>query len=134
MTPAQRALLDLMVLTSASDGDMRDAELDTLSTAVRYAPVFRGVIADDIPQICRDSADLLMREDGLDVALRRIKDVLPPPLRDTAYALAVEIVAADLVADQEELELLEMIKDALEIPALEAAAIEYGARVRHRIA
>jgi hypothetical protein len=53
-------------------------------------------------------------------------------LRETAYALACDVVAADGRATQEELRLLELLRHRLEVGRLPAAAIERGARARHR--
>jgi hypothetical protein len=53
-------------------------------------------------------------------------------LHDTAYALAVEVSAVDLRLEQEELRLLEMIRDKLALDGLVAAAIEASARARLR--
>ena len=58
-------------------------------------------------------------------------DALPPRLRETGYALAVEIAAADLSVGAEELRLLQLLRDTLDIDKLVAAAIERGARARH---
>ena len=57
---------------------------------------------------------------------------LPKPLRETAYALAVEVAAVDLMATEEELRLLELLRDSLNIDMLLAAAVEASARVRYR--
>ena len=57
---------------------------------------------------------------------------LPPKLHETAYALAVEVAAADLHVEQEELRFLQMLRDHLDIDKLTVAAIESGARARYR--
>jgi len=57
---------------------------------------------------------------------------IPPRLHDTAYALAVEVAAIDLRLEQEELRLLEMIRDKLDLDGLVAAAIEASAKARLR--
>jgi tellurite resistance protein len=51
-------------------------------------------------------------------------------LRETAYALAVEIAAADRRIEPEEMRLLEMIRHQLGVDRLVAAAIERSARAR----
>ncbi|MEM8663811.1 MAG: Tellurite resistance protein TerB, partial [Pseudomonadota bacterium] len=61
-----------------------------------------------------------------------IKACTPKPLHETAYALAVEVAAADLNIQQEELRFLAMLRDALGLEKLVVAAIERGARARHR--
>jgi hypothetical protein len=45
----------------------------------------------------------------------------------------VEVAAADLHVDQEELVFLEMLRDGLEIDPLVSAAVERSARVRYRV-
>jgi len=50
-----------------------------------------------------------------------------------AYALACDIAAIDRSATQEELRLLEMIRDRLSIERLVAAAIERGVRARNAV-
>ena len=76
---------------------------------------------------------MLNDEDGLDTVLDFIKDTLPEKLRETAYAIACDIVAADLAASQEELRLLEMLRFRLKIDRLIAAGIERGSRARHMV-
>ncbi|MGE0613444.1 MAG: Tellurite resistance protein TerB, partial [Hyphomicrobiales bacterium] len=48
----------------------------------------------------------------------------------TAYALAVEIAAADLDVQPEEMRLLELLAEQLNLDRLITAAIERGARAR----
>ena len=56
---------------------------------------------------------------------------LPGPLRETAFALAVEIAAADSTIAFEEMRVLQMIRERLEVDNLIAAAIERSARARY---
>jgi tellurite resistance protein len=56
---------------------------------------------------------------------------LPKKLRETAYAVACDIAAADGHTTQEELRMLEMLRHSLDIDRLSAAAIERGARARY---
>jgi hypothetical protein len=51
-------------------------------------------------------------------------------LRETAYAIACDLVAADGEASQEELRIIELIRDRLNIDRLIAAAIERSSRAR----
>ena len=74
---------------------------------------------------------LLRREDGLDLACEMIAEALPQPLRETAYALACEVAAADGALTTAELEVLELLRRALKVDRLVAAAIERAAYARH---
>jgi hypothetical protein len=78
------------------------------------------------------SGALLQDEDGLDRVLDIIATSLPPRLHETAYALTVEVAAADLHVEQEELRFLQMLRDKLDLDKLTVAAIERGARARYR--
>jgi tellurite resistance protein len=133
LTPHE-ALIYIMVTTSAADGRITDLELQEISELVGRLPVFSGFSAVSIPALAQDCVKLLGEDDGmgLDRMLDTVKQCLTPPLYETAYALAVEVAAVDLVAEQEELRFLEMMRDTLDIDTLVAAAIERSARVRFR--
>jgi tellurite resistance protein len=130
MIDHQSALIYTMVLLSACDADMTDAELQMISESVRYLPVFRGFDTARLPDIAGECTALLSDNEGLDKAIGIIRDTLPVKLRETAYAIACDVVAADGVATQEELRMLELLRHGLEIDRLAAAAIERGARAR----
>ncbi len=70
-------------------------------------------------------------EDMLDQRQTEARAALPERLYETAYALACDVVTADGKHNQIELRMLEEIRDELNIDRLHAAAIEWGARVRH---
>lgn len=124
------ALIYTMVLASAADREMTDAELKRIGSIVETVPVFYDYPIEALPSTAASCADLLDDENGLDLALDLIEGALPPKLRDTAYALACDIVAADGEAHQEELLYLEMLRHRLNVDRLSAAAIERGARAR----
>lgn len=131
MISQHAALIYTMVLVSAADGQMRDAELKSIGEMILHLPVFRDFERDKLTRTASDCAALLGAEDGLETAFKLIKEALPERLRETAYALACDVAAADNVVTPEESRLLEMIRHRLEIGRLEAAAIERGARARH---
>ncbi len=128
----QSALVYVMVLVSAADDDMTDSELETMGEMVRYLPVFRDFDAQRLPSIADDCAKLLSDEEGLDKALDAVEAALPDRLRETAYAIACDVAAADGAVTQEEMRLLELIRYRLRVGRLPAAAIERAARARHQ--
>jgi len=131
MIDQYRALIYAMVLTSAADGNMTDNELHAISENIRYLPVFADFHVDQLPVVAHECSELLSDPDGLDTAIGLIKHSLPKSLRETAYMLACEVVAADQTASQEELRLLEMLRHGLDVDRLTAAALERGARARY---
>lgn len=131
MLTKHQALVYCMVVTSAADNDMTDAELMKMREIVSVLPVFDSYDEEDLPKDAGKCAEQLMEEDGFDHVLDLVRESLPLNLRETAYALSVEVAAADLHAGQEELRLLMMIRHKLDIDRLIAAGIERGARARY---
>ena len=130
MLDHHRALIYTMVIVSAADSDMPDAELRIIGDIVEDLPVFHDFDRQELPRVLNDCTDLIGREDGLEETLKAIKTALPAKLRETAYAIACDLVAADGEATQEELRILELIRHRLSIDRLIAVAIERGARAR----
>ncbi len=128
------ALIYTMVMVSAADREMTDAELNTIGDFVKHLPVFSDYDQASLTKTAQDCADLMSDPDGLDKALVLIGGALPEKLRDTAYALACDVAAADGRTTQEELRLLEMMRHGLKVSRLKAAAIEYGSRARYTAA
>jgi hypothetical protein len=126
------ALIELMVVTAWSDIDISQLELDRIDTLVGRLPVFAGYDRSRITQVANSCADLINGPAGLEGALDTIIAAIPQRLHDTAYALAVEVAVVDLDLPQEQLRLLEMIRDRLAIDRLLTAAIEAAARARMR--
>jgi len=130
MLDHHRALIYTMVLVSAAESDLPDAELRIIGDIVGDLPVFHDFDRSELPGVLNDCADLAGRDNGPEETLKAIKAALPPKLRETAYAIACDLVAANGGAAQEELRILELIRDRLAIDRLIAAAIERGARAR----
>lgn len=128
----QDALVYIMVTTSAADTRMTDAELASIGNIVTHLPVFRGFDVSRLADLAERCYSLLKDEDGLDRILDIAHEALPEPLYETAYALAVEVAAADLHVEQEELVFLLMLRDRWSLDELAVAGIERSARVRFR--
>jgi tellurite resistance protein len=131
---AHEALIYAMVTLSASDRTMTDNELMKIGSIVKTLPAFLGYDQKKLVATAEACGKLLQDDNGLDRILSTIKASLPPRLYDTAYALAVEVAAADLHVEQEELRFLQLLRDHLDLDKLTIAAIETGARARHRTA
>jgi tellurite resistance protein len=130
LTP-QAALIYVMVVISAADRRMSDRELKTIGSIVQTLPIFRGFDPDKLVPTAEACADAMGGESGLQAVLDHVAAVLPARLKETAYALAVEVAAADgNEIAQEVLRLLEIIRFALPVEPLIAAAIERAARAR----
>jgi len=130
---AQDALVAVMVACSASDQNMRTAELVAIQRMVNHMPIFASYDTDRIRRVSQTVFDLFEEEDGLDALFGLIREALPERLYETAYALACDVVTSDGRHSQVELRMLEEVREELHIDRLHAAAIEWGARVRHML-
>ena len=102
------ALIYTMVIVSASDSDMTDAELAIIGDIVGHLPAFRGFDRELLPDVLEACTRLLNREDGLDEAFTAIKKALPANLavgsdgwvysrvssRRLAFVAVIAVVAA----------------------------------------
>ncbi|MGI9408145.1 MAG: tellurite resistance TerB family protein [Hyphomicrobiaceae bacterium] len=127
----QDALVYAMVTMSAVDRNMKDVELARIGDLVSKLPVFEGFSDETLVQLAQACGDALAADDGLNDVLRMIEKSLPDRLHETAYALAVEVAAADLNVKVEELRFLDLLRDQFDLDKLTCAAIERGARARH---
>jgi len=127
----QDCLVAIMIAVSASDEEIRTAELITIQSQVNHLPVFARYDADRMRTVASVVFDLFEEEDGLGALFGLVRANLPGHLFETAYALACDVAAADGKLAQPELRLLEEIRHELDIDRLAAAAIERGARARH---
>ncbi|MGQ0564529.1 MAG: tellurite resistance TerB family protein [Gemmobacter sp.] len=128
---AQDALIAVMIAVSAADEQLRTSEMVAIQRTVNHMPVFADYDSDRIRQIAQTVFDLFEEEDGLAALFGLIREGLPERLRETAYALACDAVSADGRLREVEVRMLEEVREELSIDRLHAAAIEWGARVRH---
>ena len=126
-------LLAVMIAVSATDDTIRTSELVSIERMVNHLPVFSNYDMDRLKQVSAATFDILAEEDGLDILWDTVRRNLPERLFDTAYAAACDVAAADGTARESELRLLADMRYELNIDRLLAAAIEAGARARHRI-
>lgn len=129
---AQEALVCTMVLVAVSDGGISDREIGVMSGLVQTMPAFHSFSSEQLSAATEAAIGLLREDDGLNHAGRLIREALEPRLRETAYALACEVVAADRFARQSALQMLEFVVGELRLDPLVAAAIERSARARYQ--
>jgi tellurite resistance protein len=110
---------------------MTDRELKTIGEIVSHLPVFADYDRKKLTKDTEACAGLLAEDNGLEKVFGKIIASLPEKLRETAYAVALDVAAADGAASQEELRMLEMLRYRLAVGRLPAAAIERGARARY---
>jgi tellurite resistance protein len=127
----QEALVCTMVLIAATDG-ITDREIGVMAGLVQTLPVFHNFTSAELDSATEAAVALLGEDDGLKHATSLIREVLEPRLRETAYALACEVVAADRFGNQGALRMLELVREELHLDTLVATAIERATRARHQ--
>jgi tellurite resistance protein len=127
------ALIYTMVTMSAVDRTMTDAEIARIGEIVSNLPIFAEYDGDNLVQASEECGEILGQANGLQQVLQLIRSALPKKLRETAYAVALEVAAADLNVRPEETRFLEVLSDNLELDKLTTAAIERGIRARNTV-
>ncbi|MEM7506069.1 MAG: tellurite resistance TerB family protein [Pseudomonadota bacterium] len=128
----QDALVSVMIAVSVADSQMTESEMATMHSVIDHLPVFRGYDRDRIGSVSALVEDLFDDDDGIDALVGLVEQALPDHLRETAYAIACDVAAADGMVAMTELKLLEILRHDLRVGRLAAAAIERGARARYQ--
>ena len=126
-------LIYTMVTISAVDRAITDAEFARIGELVSHLPIFDVYDSGKLVQTTQNCGEILSQDNGLQQVLKLIRSVLPKTLRETAYAVALEVAAAELDVQPEETRFLELLSDALELDKLTTTAIERGIRARNKV-
>ena len=126
------ALIYTMITMSGVDRNISDTELNRIGSIVKNSPVFEDFELNELTKVASSCGTALGEDDGLNQVLTAIANAVPEKLRETAYALAVEVAIIDRKVEREEIRFLQMLRDRLDLDKLIVAAIERGARARHR--
>jgi tellurite resistance protein len=130
----EQALIYTMVTMSGVEGRINTTELAQIGHIVKNLPVFRNFDHTRLITVAQEAAEILQEREGLNALLGLVADALPGKLGETAYALAVEVAAADLAVGREELRFLAILRDKLGLDKLVTSAIERSAIARYHTA
>lgn len=128
----ETALVYVMVVAAASDGDMSESEITRMTGLVGYLPAFSAYNVERLRADTDSCIEMLSSEEGLDAALGLIMEAIPDSKYDLVYSLACEVAASDSELTQSELRLLEIIRHTLGVDRLTAAALERGVAARQK--
>jgi tellurite resistance protein len=131
---AEQALIYTMVTMSGVEGRINRIELAEIGHIVKHLPVFRHFDEARLTTVAQEVGEILQEPEGLTTVLGLVREALPPKLRETAYALAVEVAASDLAVGKEELRFLAILRDTLGLDKLVTAALERSAIARYQAA
>jgi tellurite resistance protein len=128
----EQALIYTMVTMSGVEGRINTVELAEIGHIVKHLPIFKHFDGHRLTTVAQEAGEILQEPEGLQTVLALVADALPKKLRETAYALAVEVAASDLAVGREEMRFLAMLRDALELDKLVTAALERSAIARYQ--
>jgi uncharacterized membrane protein YebE (DUF533 family) len=134
MISPQEALIYTMVAAAESDREIADTEIEIIGDLVNHLPIFSGVDRAAMTAMATRCSEMLAQAGGSDQVFGLIRQALPMPLRETAYALACDVIAVDSRLNRAEMRVLEEIRAQLEVDPAMARAIEHVAQVRFKAA
>lgn len=128
----EQALIYVMVTMSGVEGPINATELKEIGRVVKSLPIFKNFDTARLTTVAQECGEMLQEPEGLMAVLGLARDQLSPKLRETAYALAVEVAAADLAVGKEELRFLAILRDTLGLDKLVTAALERSVIARYQ--
>lgn len=128
----EQALIYVMVTMSGVEGPINAEELKEIGRVVKSLPIFKNFDTARLTTVAQECGEMLQEPEGLMAVLGLACDQLSPKLRETAYALAVEVAAADLAVGKEELRFLAILRDTLGLDKLVTAALERSVIARYQ--
>ena len=128
----EQALIYVMVTMSGVEGRINATELKEIGRVVKSLPIFKDFDSARLTTVAQECGEMLQEPEGLTTVLGLARDQLSPRLRETAYALAVEVAAADLAVGREELRFLAILRDTLGLDKLVTAALERSVIARYQ--
>jgi hypothetical protein len=134
MLSPQEALVYTMVAVAEADHEIADAEINLIGDLGNHLPIFRSMDRAALTRTASACSEALAKPGGRAQVFRQIRAALPRPLRDTAYALACDVIAVDSRLQRGEMHTLEWLRTELEVDAAMARAIEQVAEVRFKAA
>jgi uncharacterized membrane protein YebE (DUF533 family) len=134
MINPQQALVYTMVAAAEADREIADAAIDMIGDLVNHLPIFKGVDRAAMTEMATRCSECWRRRAGTGRIFDLIRQALTMPLRETAYALACDVIAVDSRLNRAEMRILEQIRTQLEVDPAMARAIERVAEVRFQAA
>jgi tellurite resistance protein len=114
MTP-QEAFVGVVMSAVAADGVITQEEALGVATVLNRMKLFQGVNQNQMKGIFDRTINTL-KSQGPSQLIMAAKETLPADLRDTAFAIAADLVLADGVVEDREKKFLEELQKAMGVP------------------
>lgn len=127
----EEAFAVVLLVAMAADGHVSDEERREFGAIVNRVKLYRAMNGDQFAAMM-DKLEGLLHREGAERLLDRAAQGLPEELRETAFALAADLVLADGSVETEERHLLEALQARLGLPAPTALKIVEVLLVKNR--
>lgn len=118
----QEGFAGVLLCASACDGHIGDEEATSLNMILGQKKLYQRLSPNQIGSMMDRLVGELKRK-GPEQLLEKTYDVVPPELRETAFANAVDIVLADGTVEDEEKTFIDDLQTKLEIDGKRAKTI-----------
>ncbi len=130
LSPAE-AFAAITLSAIASDGYLSDEESRGISLALSRMKMYRSY-PNDVMQRMFDKLLGILRREGMNSLFDSAKDSLPYEMRESAFAVATDLILADGVVAQEEQEFLNDLYHFLSLDAEVATRIVEVMLIKNR--
>jgi hypothetical protein len=134
MLSRQAALIYAMVAAAGAAREITAADIAIIGDLVDHLPIFSGIDRQKAVEIATDCSEQRARPDGIDQVSGQVRAALSTRLRQAAYALSCDVIAAGCRSQGDQIEALERIRAQLEVDAASARVVERLARLRSQAA
>jgi tellurite resistance protein len=118
----QDAFLAVLLITVAADGHISSEECESVVGVSNRMSLLKGMSAEQFNSSIRNLQGLQQKH-GSGWLLSKAAEVMPSDLRQTAFAIAADLVFADGSIESDEESALEAIQSAMQVPDDLAAKI-----------
>jgi len=118
----QEGFAGVMLGASACDGHIADEEVQSLTTILHRMKLYSRVAPNQFGSMMDRLLGTLKRG-GPEKLMQQSIPAVPPELRETAFANAVDIVLADGIVEPDEKEFIDKLSGQLEMEEKRAKAI-----------
>lgn len=114
MTPPE-AFIGVVMSAVAADGMISQEEAISVITILNRMKLYQGKNEKDLRGML-DRAVNTLKSQGPAPLIAAAKETLPADLRDTAFAVAADLVLADGIVEDREKKVLEELQKAMDVP------------------
>jgi hypothetical protein len=128
---AAEAIASIALVAIAADGYLADQEGQDMTMMLSRMHLFQGYPEDMLHRLF-DSLLMRLKEQGPAALVDQAKAALPPELRETAFAIATDLVLSDRTVTPQEQAFLDDLYRILEIPGDTALQIVQVMTIKNR--